>query len=195
MTATINASTSSGVVTSADTSGVLALQSNGTTKLTVDSTGAYGQIVSGTAVASTSGTSITFTGIPSWVKRITVMFQGVNTTSASQIQIQLGTGSGFEITGYVGSTSFGNTGATTFSSGFILAAGTSTTLLSGSTTISLLTGNTWAEQGILGWSNASAPNASGGYKSLSATLTQIRVTTVSGTDTFAAGSINILYEG
>jgi len=33
-------------------------------------------ITSGTAVASTSGTSIDFTGIPSWVKRITVMFNG-----------------------------------------------------------------------------------------------------------------------
>jgi hypothetical protein len=31
-------------------------------------------IVSGTSVASTSGTSIDFTSIPSWVKRITVMF-------------------------------------------------------------------------------------------------------------------------
>ena len=31
-------------------------------------------ITSATAVASTSGTSIDYTGIPSWVKRITVMF-------------------------------------------------------------------------------------------------------------------------
>ncbi len=67
----INASTSSGLVTSADTSGTIELQSNGTTRLTVASTGAYGQLVSATAQASTSGTSIDFTSIPSWVKRIT----------------------------------------------------------------------------------------------------------------------------
>jgi len=78
MAVTLNASTSSGLVQTADTSGTIELQSNGTTKLTVASTGAYGQLVSGTAVASTSGTSIDFTGIPSWVKRITVMFRYFN---------------------------------------------------------------------------------------------------------------------
>jgi hypothetical protein len=83
MSVTINASTSSGLVQTADTSGTLALQGNGTTQFTVDSTGAYGQIKSGTAVASTSGTSIDFTSIPSWVKRITVMFDSVSTNGSS----------------------------------------------------------------------------------------------------------------
>ena len=93
MAVTLNASTSSGLVQTADTSGTIELQSNGTTKLTVASTGAYGQLVSGTAVASTSGTSIDFTGIPSWVKRITVMFNGVSTSGTSFKQIQIGSGS------------------------------------------------------------------------------------------------------
>ena len=35
-------------------------------------------ITSGTSQASTSGTAILFTGIPSWVKRVTVMFNGVS---------------------------------------------------------------------------------------------------------------------
>jgi hypothetical protein len=38
------------------------------------------------------------------------------------------------------------------------------------------------------------PFSSSGTKSLSATLDRIRITTVNGTDTFDAGSINILYE-
>jgi len=99
MTATINASTSSGIIQTADTSGTLALQSNGTTQLTVSSTGAYGQLKSGTAVASTSGTSIDFTSLPSWVKRITVMFNGVSTNSSSDVICQIGSGS-FTTTGY-----------------------------------------------------------------------------------------------
>jgi hypothetical protein len=35
----------------------------------------------------------------------------------------------------------------------------------------------------------------GGNKTLSATLDRVRITTVNGTDTFDAGSINISYEG
>jgi hypothetical protein len=63
MAVTLNASTSSGLVQTADTSGTVEIQSNGTTKLTVSSSGVNigqmngGAITSGTAVASTSGTS------------------------------------------------------------------------------------------------------------------------------------------
>ena len=67
-----------------------------------------GTITSGTAVASTSGTSIDFTSIPSWVKRITVMFNGVSTNGTSQVQIQLGAGS-VTTTGYLSyATNLGN---------------------------------------------------------------------------------------
>ena len=53
--------------------------------VTVDGTnyGFYPTLM--TAQNTTSGTSIDFTGIPSWVKRITVMFQGVSTTGSSQV--------------------------------------------------------------------------------------------------------------
>ena len=50
-------------------------------------------ITSGTSQASTSGTSIDFTSIPSWVKRITLMFNGVSTNGTSNYQIQIGSGS------------------------------------------------------------------------------------------------------
>jgi hypothetical protein len=48
----------------------MALELNGTTGVQGNS----GAFVAGTAVASTSGTSIDFTSIPSWIKRITVVF-------------------------------------------------------------------------------------------------------------------------
>lgn len=50
-------------------------------------------LTQGTSQASTSGTAIDFTGIPSWVKRITVMFSGVSTNGTSVPQIQVGAGS------------------------------------------------------------------------------------------------------
>jgi hypothetical protein len=69
----------------------------------------------GTAQASTSGTSIDFTGIPSYVKRVTVMFSGVSTNGTSLVQVRLGD-SGLETTGYLGgsgniTTSVGSGGA------------------------------------------------------------------------------------
>jgi hypothetical protein len=62
-----------------------------------------GAITSGTAVASTSGTSIDFTGIPSWVKRITVMFSSVSLSGASSYLVQIGTSGGIQNTGYTSS--------------------------------------------------------------------------------------------
>ena len=42
----------------------------------------------GTFVATTSGTFVDFTGIPSWVKRITVMFNGFSTSGTSALPPQ-----------------------------------------------------------------------------------------------------------
>lgn len=201
MAVTLNASTSTGYIQTADTSGDLALQSNGTTQLTVSSTGAYGQLKSGTAVASTSGTAIDFTSIPSWVKRITVMFSGVSTNGTSGFSMQLGTSGGFETSGYSGSSLYSTTGTPTASqnSTSFIIAGTSTaaaTTLHGIITLALLNAstNTWAEQSSMGGSNNNFMYFGAGSKALSGVLTQIRISG-GGTDTFDAGTINILYEG
>lgn len=200
MAVTLNASTSTGYIQTADTSGDLALQSNGTTQFTVSSTGAYGQLKSGTAVASTSGTSIDFTSIPSWVKRITVMFSGVSTSGTSPIGIQLGDAGGVETTSYVSTGQSLATGGTTATAptnifAMMASAGAATTY-SGTAFISLLdsTTNTWVFTSSL-TAGGSTVLTGTGLKALSATLTQVRVTTAGGTDTFDAGTINILYEG
>ena len=155
-------------------------------------------ITAGTAVASTSGTSIDFTSIPSWVKRITVMFNGVSTNGTSSFLIQLGDSGGVETSGYLGMGYYISTGGSNLSStaGFFINTFAQTTTVYGQMIISLVdaTTNTWVEQG-----NFAAPAAvvslfSSGGKSLSATLDRVRITTVNGTDTFDAGSINILYE-
>jgi hypothetical protein len=204
MSVTINASTSSGLVQTADTSGTVEIQSNGTTKFTVASTGAYGQLVSGTAVASTSGTSIDFTSIPSWAKRITVMFNAVSLSGNSTIRIQLGTGATptYTTSGYVtfGVTfSTGGLGGGTDTGGFVIGqnqtAGGVTTY-GGNCVITNVTGNNWSYMAVMGGSSTTnGGQLGGGSVPLGAALTAIRVTTVNGTDTFDAGSINILYEG
>jgi hypothetical protein len=191
------------------TSNNIVLNTNGSTAITTlssttltstDITGTtiQGTIKSGTSVASTSGTSIDFTGIPSWVKRVTVMFSGVSTNGTSDLLIQLGDSGGFETTGY---TSSSMAGAATVinadsTAGFIIqSASTAAFVLSGNMIINLLSGNSWVQSHVVDRSDTPAIRVGGGSKTLSATLDRVRITTVNGTDTFDAGSINILYEG
>jgi hypothetical protein len=152
-------------------------------------------ITSGTAVASTSGTSIDFTGIPSWVKRITVLFSGVSVSATSNILVQLGDSGGIETTGYT-SVVGNNANTTTSTAGFIATSnGAAASVLSGRMTITLISTNAWVSSTVLGdTTNTQTPYAGGGAKSTSDTLDRVRITTVNGTDTFDAGSINILYE-
>ena len=155
-------------------------------------------IVSGTAVASTSGTSIDFTGIPSWVRRITVMFNGVSTNGSSNIQIQLGDSGGIETTGYLGSSTYTSTGSTTVAFttgiGFHLSSVGAGVVIAGSVVFNNVNSNIWVASGSVAMTQFAAFIATAGNKTLSDVLTQIRITTVNGTDTFDAGSINILYE-
>jgi hypothetical protein len=155
-----------------------------------------GLINSGTAQNSTSGTNIDFTGIPSGVKRITVMFNGFSTSGSSQTLIQLGTGATtYTTSGYV-STSIGaapSPGAQSYTTGFGIRCDDATYLMSGHMVITNISGNIWISSHTARIAGGVCP-VGGGSVTLGATLTAVRITTVNGTDTFDAGSINILYE-
>ena len=156
----------------------------------------------GTAVASTSGTAIDFTGIPSWAKRVTVMFNGVSTNSSSPLIVQLGDSGGIETTGYLSMSGARDVagsalGALTTTVGFgtqYIGAGTS--VFNGTLQLSNLNLDTWVGSGV-GNNNTATVYVYfySGSKTLSATLDRIRITTANGTDTFDAGTINISYEG
>ena len=158
-----------------------------------------GALTLGTAQYTTSGTAIDFTGIPSWVKRITVMLSGVSTNGSSPFLIRVGAGS-IQTTGY-DSTASSGTAAGAYQSnttGFVLHGPnlSSTSLTKGSLTLVLLGSNTWIESGVVSDSVFLLEAcSSAGNVTLSGTLDRIRLTTVNGTDTFDAGSVNILYEG
>lgn len=158
-------------------------------------------LTQGTAQNSTSGTSIDFTGIPSWAKRITVVLNGVSLSGTANPRIQLGTGGTPETTGYAATcgyiTSFGpaaNSGSST--SGFdSVVSGAAAFALSGALVITNVSGNIWVAQGVFG--NVTSTVFSiymSGTKTLAGTLNMVRITSTNGTDTFDAGSINILYE-
>jgi hypothetical protein len=156
------------------------------------------KIVSGTAVASTSGTSIDFTGIPSWVKRVTVMLNGVSTNGSSNYRIQFGAGS-IQTTGYnsncLTASSVAAATTTNVTAGFDIGSiSTAGATLYGSAIFSLLGSNSWVCQGQFSNIGDSRSHYPAGAVALSGTLDRVRITTVNGTDTFDAGSINILYE-
>lgn len=197
----------SSVVISGDTSGAITLAAPtvaGTNTITLPAVtgtavvaGQNSAITAATAQASTSGTSIDFTSIPSWVKRVTVVFNGMGTSGTSAKQIQLGSGSA-QTTGYVtNSIVFGGVSLTNtqYTTAFVMGSTTAADRLSGSVVFNLVTSSTnnWAGQGSYASVNGNNGLTMGGV-TLSGTLDRVRITTANGTDTFAAGSINILYE-
>lgn len=154
-------------------------------------------LTAGTAQASTSGTSIDFTGIPAWAKRVTVMFNGVSTNGTSLIWLQLGSGS-VQTTGYtcVG-TGFSSSGSTVTTTSAFVTTDTvrAADIRSGSAVFTLLGSNTWTLQGIFSMTTGiTAISWFAGSVTLSGVLDRVRITTANGTDTFDAGSINILWE-
>ena len=166
------------------------------TQTLVATTGTLAPLINGTALPSTSGTSIDFTSIPSWVKRITVMFDGVSLSGTDSFLIQIGDSGGLEVTGYNGGGArftVSTVAGATFTTGFGFNNATAGTLYSGSVTITNVTGNTWAASGTLGGSATEFACVLGGTKTLSAALDRVSVTR-SGTNTFDAGTINVLYE-
>lgn len=154
---------------------------------------------SATAVASTSGTAIDFTGIPSWVKRVTVIFNGVSLSGSSAFLFQAGTSGGIVATGYSGGgMRYGSASisAASFTTGVSPNNQTPAATYSGHAIWTPVSGNIWTCSINLGASGGAESGCiSGGSITLSGALDRVRITTVNGSDTFDAGSINIMYEG
>jgi hypothetical protein len=164
---------------------------------TVAVNGVSSNIVSGTAVASTSGTSIDFTSIPSWVKRVTVMLNGVSTNGTSIPIVQIGSGS-VTTSGYLGSASnMASASVTTsnYTTGCALAnTVAATTIIRGKCEVVILGSNQYVMTYVGAFSDNTVTLIASSGVTLSGALDRVRITTVGGTDTFDAGSINILYE-
>ncbi len=152
------------------------------------------------SVATTSGTSVDFTNIPAWAKRITISPLGISTNGTSSIFMQLGAGS-ITTVGYLGASSLiigGTTSVNNLSSAFLFngsASDVAAAIRHGSVTFTLISGNSWVASGGIGWSNSNTLCTIEGSIALSGTLDRVRLTTANGTDIFDAGSVSILVEG
>jgi hypothetical protein len=164
------------------------------------SNGITGVVRTATAVTA-SGTAVDFTSIPSWVKRVTVMLSAVSLSGTALVRFRLGD-STIATSGYSGVGSYvaaAGAASVAQTAGFdIYTSGTpsSSAAYSGSITFVNVSGNTWVASGVFA---AAAGNLGtfpvAGTITLTTALTQVRITTSNGTDTFDAGTINILYEG
>lgn len=157
-------------------------------------------VIRGTSVASTSGTTVDFTGIPSWVRRITMILRNVSTDGGSPLVIRIGSGS-FLTTGYASganSLAASSTTGDSISSGFALEAATASltaaSVREGIATLTNVTGNVWVMASTLGYSAGSLFSAVGGGSiSLSGALDRVRLTTPAA-NTFDGGTVNIFWE-
>lgn len=168
---------------------------DGSAGITTNIGAVYNGLQTGTAQASTSGTSIDFTSIPSWVKRVTVIMNGVSLSGTANPRFQLAGSGGVETSGYVGyctQTASGAAGAASGTAGFDLYQNTAASVVWGHGVFTLVSGTTW----VFSYCGGSTANTlvSSGNKTITGALTQVRITSSNGTDTFDAGSINIIYE-
>lgn len=146
-------------------------------------------IKSGTAVASTSGTSIDFTSIPAWVKRITISLSGVSTSAASDILVRIGTGT-VDTTGYLSCVTYATTSVMSTAAFVVVSGVGASDLFSGVIVLTKLTGNTWSQQGNV---SSNVVRISAGSKTLAGSLDIVRLTSAT-PDNFDGGSVNILWE-
>lgn len=157
-------------------------------------------IVLGTPTASTSGTSIDFTGIPAGTRRMTIMLAGVSVNANSPIMFQLGDSGGVETSGYTGCAVQLATPnlvtATALSAGFQMQSADAANAFTGKIIFDLedSSDNTWVATALFSKDASSAHDQIAGRKALSAVLDRVRITSVSGTAVFDAGEINISYE-
>jgi hypothetical protein len=187
------------MILTGDTSGAITLSAPlvaGSNTVTLPAaTGTISLLTQATSVATTSGTSFDFTGIPSWAKRITVMFNGVSTNGASVVQVQLGSGT-FTTSGYLGSIQYSAAASANLTTGFKTEDSAGAAYIrNGIIVLTNLNTTTWSGAINTGLSNQVAAYIGGGSVVISGTLDRIRITTVNGTDTFDAGSINVMWEG
>jgi hypothetical protein len=157
----------------------------------------------------TTNTSIEFAGIPSWVKRFSLVLNGVSTfpNSGTYVTFQLGTSSAYAVNGYISysslitqaiSTGVTSVGAFSTVTSFVVYWGSESSTRFGTITFTNISDNTWVSDHVFG---SALPDLigtahGGGRIVLSGTLERVRMTTNAiGTDVFDAGTVNIIYEG
>lgn len=153
-----------------------------------------GGMTLGTLTASTSGTSIDFTSIPSGTKMIVFSMQSVSVSGTSNIILQIGDSGGVETTGYGATFENHNTGVgTAYTAGFGMNYANAGNSISGQFILVLMDASTNLWSCTWGVKTSTVMGNGAAHKALSAELDRVRLTTVGGSNTFDNGNVNIAY--
>jgi hypothetical protein len=168
---------------------------NVSNSITIGSNSAIQRMFLETAKATTSGSTVEFTGIPSWSRKITIMFNNLSPTNSDNLLIQLGTSSSYETTGYFCSSTrcAGSVSTVTYSNSFGIQLASGNDNLCGNLILTTVSTNTWIASWTIGSSMTALTYFGGGSKTINSTLTRIQIALT--TPTFDGGSVNILIEG
>ena len=148
-----------------------------------------GSLTLGTPQTATGQTSITFTGIPSTARRISVLFHGV-TNNATVIFIRIGNGSVLT-SGYTSICSYGGGAGNTSSSGFNMNSSSGSNVnnaYSGAVMIYCVSGFNYAANSAFCGYISEVMN---GYITTSNYIDRVNI---SSSSAFNSGTINISYE-
>ena len=138
------------------------------------------------STAANSGTAIDIGSIPAWATRVWLLFSAVSLSGTDDLLVQIGDSGGIENTGYV---SGSRESASSSTAGFIVFISYASRAAHGVMELVKGAGNQWfAHHAVY---TSTVCSAGGGSKTLSDTLTQIRLTRT-GTDTLdGSGTITV----
>lgn len=144
-------------------------------------------------IQSASGSAVTFTSIPSYVRQCTVSLFGLSTNGTAALLVQLGDAGGVETTGYTSDSTGMSGGAlavTDYTTGIGIRYTSAAHTVTGSIVFTLIDPSTftWVAQGVMNDAGSAAMWISAGSKSTSAQTDRFSVVT---TDTYDAGSVGV----
>lgn len=144
------------------------------------------------AIATTSGTTHDFTGLPDYIRRLTLTFGAVGTDSATELLVQLGDASSFETSGYISSSGFESSDLELSTAGFVILRVAASDINRGHMVITRADTLDWISSHTMYLDTTGRNCKGGGSKTLTGTLTRVRLTTEAGL--FDEGQITLHYE-
>ena len=149
-------------------------------------------------VGNATQQTMPFTGIPSWVKRITVMMLQLSTSNTNGILLQIGTSSGYINTGYISHNAAINGGTGQYSdiNGFLISpiGVSASSTLTGHFILTAMQNNIWVGSGVSMYSQGvGAMQIYAGSNTAPGGLDRIQLI-VPTTGTFDSGLVSIMYE-
>jgi len=153
-------------------------------------------LTSGTS-QSASGATVSFTGIPSWARRITILLSGVSTVAAGLPALRAGSG-GYEASGYdsvnnaIASSTVGSSASAT-TSWDLQNSGGSANVYTGQIVITKVNGTLYTISGQVRY-NTTSTALSVGFKTFAGTIDRVQLLMSTGADTFNGGTMNVMWE-